>query len=496
MNQKAFIKIGIAGSGTAGLISALLLRKAFPDADITVVSSSKIGIIGVGEGSTEHWRNFMELCDIPLEEMIVATKATHKYGIRFENWTTHTVDYFHSISGIDEIFAHQYYATYLGHIEKKKLLTSQIANIGLVRDQITRRSLHKSTNQFHFDTHKLNEYLTSLCFKRRIMFVDDEIIDISIDDCGIQKVIMSSGFVVEGDFWIDATGFSRVLMSKIHQPKWNSFSNYLLCDRAAVFQTPSDPSGKIKSYTRARAATSGWVFEIPTQERRGNGYVFSSKHISDEDAKNELSQMTGYDASNARIISFDAGYLEEPWVKNCCAVGLSSSFVEPLEATSIGSTIQQMRMLIPYIASFDSETRKSQRVYNKNFSKIMDNILTMIRLHYYSDREDTPFWQDMKNMPVNDELQDMIDLWSERGPTRDDFSSGHFNLFGAAHFAHVAQGQGLFNPESCGLAIDRMEIRQTVEREMDNQRHSRLAVELVDHALALKELEEADGDWQ
>jgi tryptophan halogenase len=496
MEDKSFIRIVIAGSGTAGLISALLLRRAFPDADITVVSSSKIGIIGVGEGSTEHWRNFMELCEIPLEEMIVATKATHKYGIRFENWTTHTPDYFHSISGIDEIFAHQYYATYLGHIEKGKLLTSQIAHIGLIRDQISRRSLHNSTNQFHFDTHKLNEYLTSLCFKRNILFVDEEIANTSIGVDGIEKITLSSGYTIEGDFWVDATGFNKVLISQVSKPNWVSFSDYLLCDRAIVFQTPSDPNGRIKSYTRARAASSGWVFEIPTQERRGNGYVFSSKHISDDDARKELSEITGYDASNARLISFDAGYISEPWVKNCCAVGLSSSFVEPLEATSIGSTIQQVRMLIPYIASFTENTKKSQRVYNKNFAKMMNNLLTMIRLHYYSDREDTKFWQDMKEMPVNEELQDMIDLWSERGPTRDDFSTGSFNLFGAPHFTHVAQGQGLFNSESCGLALDRLYIRQTIEKQMGEQRHARLAIELVDHGQALRELETADGDWE
>jgi tryptophan halogenase len=496
MNKKAFIRIAIAGSGTAGLVSALLLRKAFPDSEITVVSSSKIGIIGVGEGSTEHWRTFMDICEIPLEEMIVATKATHKYGIRFENWTNHTPNYFHSVSGIDEIFAHQYYATYLGHIEKEKLLTSQIAGIGLVRDQISRRSLHKSTNQFHFDTYKLNEYLISLCFKRNIIFIEGEIVNVIADDLGIKKIVMDSGFTVNTDFCIDATGFNKVLINEVSKPNWISFSDYLLCDKAVVFQTPSDPSGKIKSYTRARAASAGWVFEIPTQERRGNGYVFSSKHISDDDAKKELSEMTGYDASNARIIGFDAGYLKEPWVKNCCAVGLSSSFVEPLEATSIGSTIQQVRMLIPYLAAFTEETTKSQRVYNKNFSKVMDNILTMIRLHYYSDREDTSFWQDIKNMPINEELQDMIDIWAERGPTRDDFANGHFNLFSAPHFAHVAQGQGLFNPESCGIIIDRMEMRQVVEREMDEQRHSRIAIELVDHAQALRELEEADGDWQ
>ena len=126
---------------------------------------------------------------------------------------------------------------------------------------------------------------------------------------------------------------------------------------------------------------------------------------------------------------------------------------------------------------------------------MMDNLLTMIRLHYYSDRNDTAFWSDMKKMPINDTLQDMVDIWGERGPTRDDFSTYQFNLFGSAHFTHVAQGQGLFDPESCGLVLDRLEIRKIVEMQMDEQRHSRISHELVDHAEALRELEKADGDW-
>ena len=120
MNNK--ISFAIVGSGTAGLVAALMLRKAFRDADITVISSSQIGIVGVGEGSTEHWKMFMESCDIPTEELIVNSSATHKNGIRFENWTNHTPDYFHSVGGIDEIFANGLYASYMGMIENKQLI--------------------------------------------------------------------------------------------------------------------------------------------------------------------------------------------------------------------------------------------------------------------------------------------------------------------------------------------------------------------------------------
>ena len=149
------VSIGIVGSGTAGLLAGLMLRAAFPLSEITIISSSAIGIVGVGEGSTEHWKQFMQICNIPLEEMILETAATHKYGIRFENWTTHTPDYFHSVGGVDEIYAFGYHASYMKFIEQNKLITNQTGSVGLWENKIPRQNLHKTTNQFHFDTFKL-----------------------------------------------------------------------------------------------------------------------------------------------------------------------------------------------------------------------------------------------------------------------------------------------------------------------------------------------------
>ena len=439
------MSFGIVGSGTAGLITALYMRKVFPLSEITVISSSKIGIIGVGEGSTEHWVQFMDICDIPREEMIQATAATHKYGIRFENWSTHTKDYFHSVGEIDDIYAHGLFASYMGFVEQDKLFTTQTSSIGLIKDKIRRQSLHKATNQFHFDTNKLNEYFTSLCFRRGVKFVDASVKSVSTSGINgtIESVTTEFDQVVSADFWFDASGFSRALMKELNADKWTSFSEYLLCDTAIPFPTESDPSGKIRAYTRARAASSGWVWEIPTQERRGNGYVFSSQFISADQAVSELEEMTGYKVENPRVISFDAGYLKDCWVKNCCAVGLSSSFIEPLEASSIGSTIQQVKQLIPYLVSYAPSNSASQKHYNRGFEKMMRNILSMIRLHYYSDRQDSNFWQEMSHMPINEELQMIIDLWAERPPSRYDFETFSGELFLAPHMAHVAQGQGL-----------------------------------------------------
>ena len=501
MNQNTYenqLTFGIVGSGTAGLLSALILRKAFPMSPITVVSSSAIGIIGVGEGSTEHWADFMRLCDIDLEEMIVATEATHKYGISFEGWTTHTPRYFHSVGEIDNVFAWGLHGTYASFIEKSQLFTNQTTSIGLVRNKIRTNGLHRSTNQFHFDTFKLNEYFTSLAFKRSIKFVDASVSAVMQhpDNGNISSIQTDTGEVINADFWIDASGFSRVLMNNLGNTKWTSFSDYLLCDSAIAFPTESDPSGQIRPYTRAIAASSGWMWEIPTQSRRGNGYVYSSSHISKEDALLEASKISGYEIGAHRSFSFNPGYLDDVWVKNCAAVGLASSFVEPLEATSIGSTIQQIRLLIPYLASYREDSSKMQKHYNKSFREVMQNILTMIRLHYYSDRDDSEFWKDTARMPINDELQELIDLWSERPPSRNDVPHNHVEMFLVPHLAHVAQGQGIFDSGSATLALNRLGVREAVENTAAQMREGRINHELIDHAEALRMLLTVDDEWE
>ena len=495
--QTKQLSFGIVGSGTAGLITALMLRKAFNDAPITIVSSSQIGIIGVGEGSTEHWSEFMRHCDIDLEEMIVSTDATHKYGISYENWTTHTPRYFHSVGNVDEIFAWGAHATYASFIENNKLFTNQTTSVGLVKNKIRVNGLHRSTNQFHFDTHKLNEYFISLCFKRNIRFIEGIVdsIEVNNENGNIKSISTDNEQLIEADFWFDASGFRKVLMEKLGNFKWNSFNDYLLSDSAIAFPTESDPSGEIRPYTRAMAGDNGWMWEIPTQQRRGNGYVFSSQFCDEEKAIAEAEKNSGYKISTHKFIKFDAGYMESPWVKNCVAIGLAGSFVEPLEATSIGSSIQQIKMMIPYLASYDSSYTKSQKHFNKAYGEVMRNILTMIRLHYYSDRTDTPFWKAMSEMPVNDELQELLDIWSEKPPSRSDVPHRHMELFLTPHMAHVAQGQGVFSPEPATRMIDRLNMRRDIENEVSKMRESRYDHELVDHAQALKDLHRVDEDW-
>lgn len=460
------MKVTIVGGGTAGLIAAIVLKKRLPVFDIQIIESSKIGIIGVGEGSTEHWKMFCETCEIDIDELVMECEATHKYGIRYENWTQHTPDYFHSIGEYRVMY--DSVPLYEWVNSNKRLLTSYLSNPAFIENCIINPfpldddgneiregvSPHRNVNQFHFDTFKLNRYLHKICAKLNVSVTDAEISKVNVNpENGNIDSVSDANETYESDFWIDATGFSRLLMSELQNTEWEPYSKYLLTDSASPFPTEADSSGEIRPYTRARAASAGWMWEIPTQTRRGNGYVFSSSHISEDEVLAEIKTMTGISIDNPRFIRYNSGYLKKQWHKNCVTMGLASAFVEPLEATSISTSIQQARLLATFLPTYNKNSVAMPNRYNEIMTDFFGNLVAMIALHYVSDRRDTPFWRDMSEMPKPPSLTRLMELWQERPPARNDMNDAGYNLFQVAHFWHVAQGQGLVSPDLTMLAI-------------------------------------------
>lgn len=485
------MKITIVGSGTAGILTALILRKAFPFREINIISSSKIGIVGVGEGSTEHWKMFMGICDIPLGEMITESRATHKYGIRFENWTNHTPDYMHSISSADVHEPIGYYAAYNGFIANGKTLTESMSPRGIIENKVSANNPHRSVNQFHFDTFALNAYLLKICISRNIKIIDSEVVKVNLnpENGAIDSVMLESLEIFQSDFWIDATGMKRTLMTEIGNTEWVSFKDYLQMDSAIAFPTESDPSGEIRPYTRARAMPNGWVWEIPTQDRRGNGYVYSSQHCTDDQAVKEVSDLLGREVEPARSFKFDSGHLRKFWVKNCVAVGLAAAFVEPIEATSIGSTIQQARYLMHSLSVYDIHSKKLEQDYNSKMNIMMDNILAMISLHYISDRDDSAMWRQQQIMKKPDYLLNLLELWQERPPLPNDISSNNYEMFLVPHFYHVAQGQKMISERKSREMIKAYGAEEFVHKLMSDIQLDQTSYAKVDHAESLRQVQ-------
>jgi len=440
--------ISIVGGGTAGLITALILKQSFGDnININLIKSDKIGIVGVGEGSTEHWLSFMKHLGITSSQLIKEADATFKAGIYFKDWVKE--DFLHNIS-------QGYSNTYNGlPVVYAKMASCKESKLGLcpdnyVNNKINEWFLHQNYNnndpiagelasQFHFNTHKLNVFLQKLCEEKNIGIVEDEIEDVLFDENGI-KSLKGLNKEHQSDFYIDATGLKRLLISKLGA-KWQSYSKYLTLNSAIAFQT--EDTDEYNMYTISQAMKYGWMWRIPTYGRWGNGYVFDDKYIDFDEAQKEIETLLSKKINVGKKIKFDPGALDKVWIKNCVAVGLSANFVEPLEATSISTSIQQAFLLVNSISNYDENVIKD---YNNKVNDIMINIRDFIILHYFTDRDDSSFWKDLKNRDIPETLKEKMNLWKSKMPDENDFK-GSMILFNHLNYMVVMYGLNLLNLE-------------------------------------------------
>ena len=435
-------KITILGGGTAGLISALMLKESMHHATIQVIESSKIGIIGVGEGSTEHWDTFLKYIEIDPADLIVNTGATYKLGIRFENWNGDGKHYWHAIGrefgALDEktgLYPYAYKCV-AENTDSDSTVWQEVL------DNTVTPPFTQVSNQYHFDTNKLNNYFHKLASERGILFFDDEIDDVVLDDDGFVSSLIGKKQTYDGDLFVDCSGFNRVISSKLGA-KWIDCSDKLPMNSAIAFPTPREE--EIPQYTNSKAMSSGWMWRIPTQDRFGNGYVYCDKFISDEDAEKELRAEFDYDITIGKKIKFSAGYVDRHWIKNCVSVGLAGMFVEPLEASSIGSSIQQMFGLINTIHTWTRETTTSVDRYNSDFRKVAENIIDFIQLHYITKRDDSEFWRWVKDgLVLTDFNKQNLENWKTNFPSHCIFNE-HSNMFKNINFIQVLHGLELFD---------------------------------------------------
>lgn len=437
-------KISIIGGGTAGFVAALILKTRFPQKTIQVIRSTKIGIIGVGEGSTEHWTDFVNYIGINPRAVISYCNATFKSGIMFKGWGKY--DYLHSIGPEADIKNGQYQAVYGKLISEGA--PKELFNPSLTwQNKIFEHQLDPNEilpyNQYHFDTNKLNEFLTTVAKLKDIDVIDDEIVDVELNDQGEIKRVLGEKQSYEADFYIDSTGFKKILMSKLGA-KWQSYSEYLKMNSAIVF--PIGDTEEYNMWTVAQAMDYGWMFKIPVWGRSGNGYIFDSNYITPQQAQEEVEKFLGHPITIGKHLTFDPGALDQVWIKNCCAIGLSASFVEPLEATSIGSSIQQAFLLMHRLPNYNEKTIKR---YNKDVSDILTNIRDFVILHYMTNRNDTPFWKDVAKVKLPSSLSENLEKWRNNLPIAEDFrGTTDYVMFRESHYIHVLNGLRLFNQEN------------------------------------------------
>ena len=432
----------VVGGGTAGLISAIILKER-SNLDVTLIYSSNIGIVGVGEGSTEHFGNFMQFVGIKPSEIIKECDATFKIGVMFDNWINN-YKYLHTVVPPFSRVLGQYSHIYAKQISENLnfIYPNSIEDSRLSIKHIDVDSL-PPTNQYHFNTFKLNEFLKKIAIKKGINLFDDEVAEVILNKNGYIDAVVGIKQTYKSDFYIDATGFKRVLMNNLNV-KWKSFNKYLKLNSAITFPTKDEDN--YNYWTLAKAMDAGWRFKIPTWGRHGNGYIYDNNFITAEEAKLEVEKEIGYEIEIGKTFQFDPGALETVWAKNCVAMGLSGCFFEPLEATSIGLTIQQSFLLMHKIQNYDEIVIKE---YNHSFDNIVENIRDFIVLHYLTKRNDTKFWKNILKMDIPESLKYNLEKWQTKIPILEDFKNNStYSMFGTSNFITVMAGLNLFNKEA------------------------------------------------
>lgn len=457
----------IVGAGTAGLISALILKTRFPKKRIQVIESSKVGIVGVGESSTEHWADFCTFVGIELLDTILYANSTFKIGVYFDGWSEH--DYMHSLGGPFVQTLGSYYQ-YYAHIIANQRPPSEMQLPGDWRNEVNMGNFnHKSdspSNQFHFDTFALNNFLHTVAKVKEIEFIVDDLTSAKLcEKTGNIISVISAEREYTADFFIDCSGFAKLLMGKTYGIKWVSYAEYLPTNSAIAFATPE--MDEYNKYTKSTARKYGWSWKIPVQGRTGNGYVFSDGFTSLEETKAEMEEAYGHEIEVARKFKFDPGRLEKAWHKNCYAVGLSQSFVEPLEATSISSIIQQMFCFMHFFPSNDADS------CNKHVNAIFDNIADYIRAHYLVKREDTPFWKYVKyDLKLTPKLEEYLMIWKHRLPNSSDVICP-WGLFGSANYIDVLYGLGWFDVHAIRNEYLQYDIQDQIHNQLEqNKAHN------------------------
>lgn len=445
--NKPVQKVIIAGGGTAGWIAAATLSSQLGSLlDITLVESDQIGTVGVGEATIPTHVSFHRLLGIDEREFMRATRATFKLGIAFENWGKLGERYFHSFGKIGR-------STWMGDFQH---LWQHAQSLGIGGDmseycyelQAAEAGRFGKTDNsqisyaYHLDATLYAKFLRDFSEKRGCKRVEGKIQQVhKHQDSGFLKGLeLENGQHLEADFFIDCTGFRSLLLGDALGVEYDDWSHWLPMNSALAVQTKTD--SEILPYTRSIARKAGWQWRIPLQHRVGNGHVYCSDFMSDDEAHDILSNdLDGEMVNEPRPIRFVTGKRRKTWHKNCIALGLSSGFMEPLESTSIHLAQISVTRLVQMFP-FNGVTHSLVDHYNRHTDEELVGIRDFLIAHYkVNQRNDSEFWKDRAAMAIPDSLQHRLDLFREAAIAYQDGA----DLFRVDSWIQVLRGQGLYS---------------------------------------------------
>ena len=474
MNANKIQNVVIVGGGTAGWVTAALMIKVLGKTlNITLVESDKIGTIGVGEATIPPIIPFNNALGLDEKAFLKATKGTLKLGIEFENWKQKGDKYMHAFGGVGKNFP--FCDFYHFWVKSQQLgYESEFGDFSLnyqasKDNKFAKLNRIEGTNlpgieyAYHFDAGLYAKFLRDFCEPLGVKRVEGIINHVQVDDENgyVQSVTLEDSTEINGDLFIDCTGLKALLIEETLSTGYDDWSHWLPCDRAMA--VPCEASSPILPYTRSIAHDAGWQWRIPLQHRTGNGIVYSSKHMSDEEAQNVLmSNIDGKPLGEPKVIPFRTGRRRKQWNKNVVAIGLSSGFFEPLESTNIHliqTAATRLLKFFPHNGIKDEEVNEFNRQSLIESERMRDFII----LHYkQNQRDDTAFWRACQRMDVPESLMQKMALFEQTGK----IFREQDELFTEIAWQQVMIGQGLI-PKDHHPLVDSLSSEQITEL-MDN----------------------------
>ncbi len=414
-------KVVIAGGGTAGWVAAMALSKQFGELlDITLVESEEIGTVGVGESTVPPIVAFHKLLGIDEREFMRECAATFKVAIWFENfgklgsWYLHPFGRYGQPTWTAEFYHYWLHARSQGH--KVPLGEYCYEWLAAVKGRFALREDPRVNYAYHFDAALYARFMRKHAEKRGVKRLEGKIKHVRTrsDNGFVESLELEDGRVIEGDFFVDCTGFRALLIEGALKTGYEDWSNYLPCDTAVAFQTALDKDAQ--PYTGCYAHTAGWRWNIPVQHRVGNGVVFCSRHMSADEARHLLvTESGGQVVKEPWLVRIKAGRRLKTWNKNVLAIGLAAGFIEPLESTSIHLITTGVARLLK-LFPFDGVAQPTIDYYNEMSQYEIERIRDFVCMHYYyNQRDDSPFWKECREIQIPDSLRQRVDLFRQGG---------------------------------------------------------------------------------
>ncbi len=484
MGERRKLRVIVLGGGTAGWMSATALAKLLPDTvTVELVESEDIGIIGVGEATLPHIRGFVERLGIDEATFMKATHATYKLGIDFRDFGRIGESYIHPFGSFGEPVAGVGFHHWWLELQRR----GKVGAIGdyslAVRAAQANRFAPPAQDEtlsstygyaYQFDATLFGPFMREIGLALGVTRTEGLVTRVERDSQSgdVRRLVLEDGRCIEGDLFVDCSGFRSLLLGDTLGEQWEDWSHWLPCDRAAALPC-AYVRDEIEPYTTATAMPAGWRWRIPLQHRVGNGYVFASAFLGEDEACSAIAgAVEGKASADPRVLRFRTGRRRHSWSHNVIGVGLSSGFLEPLESTSIYLAQMAITYLVELFPEEGTIDPRDRDEFNRLVDMEYDRVRDFLILHYnVTTRDDSEFWNHVRTMKVPDSLSHKMDLWREAGRV-EKYSDG---LFYDASWIAVYIGQGLLperhdaraamaDPDKVGRAL--ANLREAIDAEV------------------------------